>query len=267
MNFKVKKRILGSILSLAIILTSIPAVFATETTTDENTPELVSEAVTTTDEVSDEAETTTDDAALMEVFENFTDISDHWGYDAIKSAVLAGYLNGTSETTFTPDGTATRAMGLTILYRVAGEPEFDEILMYANFGDVAQNSWYEKPFGWAAKLDIVYGAKEGLIYPETELTREEFATHLWRYAGSPTTAYNYSGVEIMSDLGDVSEISLAAIAWAHMEGIIEGYEDETLRPHNTITRTEMAIMLQRFGEKSVDYDLLSVYDVTEESVG
>lgn len=159
---------------------------------------------------------------------NFTDTNNHWAEDAIDFATAHEMFSGTSDTTFTPDSPMTRAMLMTVLARFDGE-------------DTAGGSvWYEKGMAWAVANGVSDGSN-----PNGSITREQFATMLWRYAGSPAVSGSLTS---FSDHAKVSGYATDAMRWAVSTGIIGGMGDGTLAPQGNATRAQVATMLMRFVE-------------------
>lgn len=159
---------------------------------------------------------------------NFTDTRNHWAEDAIDFATAHEMFSGTSDTTFTPDSPMTRAMLMTVLARFDGH-------------DTAGGSvWYEKGMAWAVANGVSDGSN-----PNGSITREQFATMLWRYAGSPAVSGSLTS---FSDHAKVSGYATDAMRWAVSTGIIGGMGDGTLAPQGNATRAQVATMLMRFVE-------------------
>ncbi len=177
----------------------------------------------------------------------FEDISmDDWFYYGVEYAYTAELMNGVSETQFDPYGTATRAMIVTVLYRLAGEPYFDDILMYANFGDVMQGSWYEPAIGWAARDGIVEGVGEGMVDPDGPITREQLITMIYRYMGEPAVVVP-EGTEYYA-----SEWAASAMAWAYETGVMNGLVDGfTSDMQGAAMRSEIACVFTAYLELGV----------------
>lgn len=151
-----------------------------------------------------------------------------WYYDAVAFVCSNGLFNGTSEGRFSPDGTMTRAMLITVLARSAG--------VDTTTGD----SWYSAAVGWAQES----GVSDGTALEEP-VTREQLATMLYRLSGSPETDYSLEGY---SDAGEVSTWAAKAMAWAVENGIIEGAAQDLLSPGSSALRSQTAAMLQRYLE-------------------
>lgn len=185
---------------------------------------------------------------LDENYENlkgkFTDISGHWAEDTILEAVYRGLFNGVSDDRFDPDSAITRAMFVTVLYRMDGEPAVEQ---KAGFADVAEGSYYAAAVDWAAKNGIVNGVSETSFDPDAPITREQMAAILYRYA-----AYWELDVSAEADLSayeDASSVSAyaqAAMQWAVANGVINGTSATTLEPAGTATRAQAATVLVRF---------------------
>lgn len=152
----------------------------------------------------------------------------HWAKDTIDFATAHEMFGGTSETTFTPNAPMTRAMLMTVLARFDGED--------TTGGSV----WHEKGMEWAKQNGVSDGSN-----PNGSITREQFATMLWRYAGSPAVA---GDIDDFSDGGKVSGYADQAMRWAVSTGIIGGMGDGTLNPQGNATRAQVATMLMRFVE-------------------
>ncbi|MBD9221235.1 MAG: hypothetical protein EGQ46_03545 [Clostridiales bacterium] len=170
----------------------------------------------------------------------FQDISGHWAEETILEAVYRGLFNGVSSDLFDPDSAITRAMFVTVLYRMDGQPAVDQ---KAGFTDVAEGSYYAAAVDWAAKNGIVNGVSETSFDPDAPITREQMAAILYRYAGKPRTTGTLSGY---SDRSKVSSYAETAMAWAVKEGIITGKSATTLDPAGKGTRAEVAVMLYRY---------------------
>ncbi len=129
----------------------------------------------------------------------FSDVAANaWYADAAQYVRDHGIMNGTSGTTFSPNSTMTRAMLTTVLYRAAGSPAVSQT---ANFRDVSASAYYSGAAAWAAANGIVTGYGNGLFGSNDPVTREQIATILWRYQGSPApagTAANFTDQSTIS---------------------------------------------------------------------
>ena len=171
----------------------------------------------------------------------FKDIDEgFWGRDAIDFAVLKGLFNGTTPTEFTPNGKMTRAMLVTVLSRLAGGAGKDT----CSFTDVNTNAWYANGVAWAEKNAIV--AKGTKFRPDENATREELADMLYRYAQMLYKGSSLEGAPEFADSKSVTPAYLDGVKFCTINGIISGYSDNTIRPKNSATRTEVATMIKRF---------------------
>ena len=182
---------------------------------------------------------------------SFVDVKEsHWFYDAVTYAAENELMNGMSEDIFAPNKPLTREMLAMVLYNVEGKPENTGI---NTFTDVKDNMWYTDAILWANENDIVAGYDNGDYGVGDFITREQFATILYRYA-------NYKGYDInqddmavreFSDYDEISDYAKPAMAWAVNTSIIGGMYDGTLMTHGKATRAEAATMLMNFCENII----------------
>ena len=176
----------------------------------------------------------------------FPDVAEgDWFYDAVRCAYENGLMDGVGEGLFAPNSETTRAQLVTILYRLAGEPEPGGD---SGFSDVAAGTWYTDAVAWAAENGIVNGTTDTTFAPGEDITREQLVTVLYRYAESK--GYDVSASADLSgypDAGQVQDYAQPAMAWAVAEGIVEGV-DGTLNPAGNATRAQIATILMRFCE-------------------
>lgn len=179
----------------------------------------------------------------------FADVHDvaHWATESIDYICNKGLMNGITEDEFGPDMPLTRAMLVTILYRAEGEPDVNAAV---EFYDVSKNSYYEKAVIWAKENGIISGVSENLFAPDENITREQIATIIFRYASfkgvAPEGAWairlNYA------DAAEISDYAVEAVMYCTLKGIMQGKTDELLAPGEMATRAEIAVILQRFLE-------------------
>ena len=181
---------------------------------------------------------------LDKEIKTFADAKNHWSSDAVNYVVANGLMNGTSDTAFAPNAALSRAMLVTILYRLAGSPEAAS----ANgFSDIASGQWYTDAVAWAAGNGIVTGKSETRFAPMENITREQFATMLMRYCkfkGADTS--KTISLDGFTDSASISGYAKEALAWANASGIITGRTATTIAPAGNATRGEAATMLMRF---------------------
>ena len=177
----------------------------------------------------------------------FTDIDGHWAYDAIAYAYYHGLFKGTSETTFEPQTTMSRAMLVTVLHRMEGEPK--PASETSVFEDVPEGTWYTEGVTWAAEMGIVEGYGDGKFGPTDDVTREQMAAILYRY--SVWKGYDVSKASDLAAYEDKDEVhdwAMTAMRWANAEGLIIGRTETTLVPRGNATRAEVATILMRYLE-------------------
>lgn len=169
----------------------------------------------------------------------------HWATEAIDFVVAKGVFSGTGADTFSPDAPMTRGMLAVVLYNLEGKPGHS---YGGSFEDVAQGSWYEEAVYWAAEKGIVTGYGDGSFGPEDNITREQLAVMLYRYAQYKgyDTAQGGMAIREFGDFDSISEYAMQAMTWTVNTGIIGGYSDNTLGPQNTATRAQVAKMLMKF---------------------
>ncbi|HIY25796.1 MAG TPA: S-layer homology domain-containing protein [Candidatus Acutalibacter pullistercoris] len=173
----------------------------------------------------------------------FTDLdSDKWYHEYMDYAVEQGLLEGTTPTTMEPNATLTRAQLAQILYNLEGKPQVQGDL---DFTDVAEGKWYYAAILWANQEGVVDGMSPDTFAPNEDISRQDLALMLYRYAGEPTVTGDLDGFKDAGQVGDWAE---EAITWAVEEGIIDGMTPTTLEPTGTATRAQAAAMLQRFLE-------------------
>ena len=177
----------------------------------------------------------------------FPDVTEgDWFYDAVRYAYENGLMDGVGDNLFAPNSETTRAQLVTILYRLAGQPAVSGDLP---FPDVESGTWYTDAVAWAAENGIVNGTTDTTFAPGEDITREQLVTVLYRYAEAK--GYDVSARADLSAYPDADQIQSYAtesVAWAVAEGLIQGFEDNTLRPAGNATRAQIATILMRFCE-------------------
>jgi hypothetical protein len=171
-----------------------------------------------------------------------------WYYEDVKAVTKAGIMIGTSENRFSPKGMATRAMAVTTLWRLAGEPEPEGT--EAPFSDIVPGSYYEKAAIWAAENNIVNGVGGGKFEPRAAVTREQAAVMLYRYAkyvaGNQWTEPEDTQTALVKFPDQPGHWAQDAVGWAVSTGILRGRTDGTLAPKDGTARSELAAMLNRY---------------------
>ena len=182
----------------------------------------------------------------------FTDVNTtDWFYDAVQFAYDKGMMSGTSATTFSPNGTTTRGMIVTVLHRMEGTPEATGM----SFADVPAGQWYSNAVAWASANGVVSGYGNGKFGPGDAITREQMATILYRYSQSKDYGTTKSSdISTFSDAAQVSSYATEAMKWAVGSGLISGVGNNTLAPKGNATRAQVATILMRFCKNIADKD-------------
>lgn len=174
----------------------------------------------------------------------FSDVSESdWYFGAVKYVYANGMMNGTDSAAFSPALTTSRAMIVTILYRLEDGPAPAS----SNFTDVQAGAWYSGAVGWASSTGVVGGFGDGRFGPDEAITREQLAAILYRYA--KLKGLNVSVSETLSgftDAASVSSYAHDAMRWSVGNGLISGKGDGILDPGGSATRAEAAAILMRF---------------------
>ena len=177
---------------------------------------------------------------------DFLDVSrTDWFYYDVRYVCENGLMNGTSRNRFSPYGTATRGMLVTILYRMENEPR---CFGSAAFSDVKPGAYYEKAVVWASQNNIVSGYTDGTFRPDAPVTREQLASILYRYTlyrGQDVSAGETTSLTGYGDAQAVSSYALPAMRWACGTGILQGANGK-LNPSGLATRAQLAAMLHRY---------------------
>ena len=171
-----------------------------------------------------------------------TDVSESaWYYDAVKFVGENSLMNGIGSNLFAPDANLSRAQLAQILYNKEGKPTVGRI---SPFTDVDAGAWYSDAVIWATGRNIVGGYGNGLFGPDDNITREQLAVMLWRYARKPTASTYLT----FRDAGQISAFAQSAIGWAVENKILNGRGSNILDPKGFATRAEVAQMLKNYLE-------------------
>ena len=176
----------------------------------------------------------------------FVDITGHWGKSDICYCVENDLMNGVSATLFQPDAPMTRAMLVTVLYRMDGSTETGS----SSFSDVPENIWYTNAVAWAQANQIVNGTSAEHFSPDIPITREQLATIMKRYADTKQHTLPESNAQssAFADYPQVSAYAKDAVDWAVASGLISGKGNNQLDPQGQATRAEVAAILHRYME-------------------
>ncbi len=175
----------------------------------------------------------------------FTDVDKSaWYYTAVQYAYENGLFSGTSATTFAPEDTLSRSMVVSVLYRLSGSPSVTDS---RSFSDVSTGLWYTDAVNWAAGTSVIDGVGDNRFAPEGDITREQLATILYRYAKNMhLTDANSTELSRFKDADAVSDWAAEAMVWAVANGLISGTSDTTLSPKDTATRAQFAQIMYQF---------------------
>ena len=186
----------------------------------------------------------------------FTDVkADDWFADEVEYVYVNGLMQGVGNSKFDPNGTTTRAMIVTILWRLEGEPAVNYAM---NFEDVESEQWYTEAIRWAASEKIVEGYGNGKFGTNDAITREQMVTIMYRYAqykGYDVSVGENTNILSYGDAFDVAEWAIPAMQWACGSGMIQGIADGStmnLQPQGNATRAQAAAIFYRFIEEVVN---------------
>lgn len=175
----------------------------------------------------------------------YTDVTPSaWYYQAVDACVTQNIMRGTKAEVFSPETEVTRAMVVTTLYRISGEPAGP---WTSALTDVKTGEWYSDAVAWGEQNHIVQGYPDKTFKPHQTVTRQELATFLMRY-------YEYQGntvttgtaIDSFSDKGSIAQYALQPMNWAVEAKLINGVSQGVLSPRTTATRAQLATILQRY---------------------
>ena len=178
----------------------------------------------------------------------FADVSSSdWFYNDVRYVYEKGIMDGTGADRFSPNAPLTRAMIVTILYRMAGSPAMSGA---SDFKDVDSNKWFAKAVAWAAANGIVNGYGDSLFGPNDPVTREQLAAILYRYAvyGGMTAVTLEENLGSFADTAQLSAYAIQAMNWAVGQGLING-SGSNLVPKAQATRAQVAAIIHRYLER------------------
>ena len=180
-------------------------------------------------------------ACGYEVAFPFTDVKKtDWCYNDVKYVWQYDIMLGTSDTRFSPSSKMTRAMFVTVLYRLEGSPDITGMQVPA-FTDI--DIWAHDAIVWAYNVGVTNGKTATSFDPNASITRAEIVAMLYRYAGSPDVSGSLNG---FTDASSIGAFARNAVIWATTLGVVNGYKDGSFGPNRTAQRSEMAAMLHRY---------------------
>ncbi|MDO5387975.1 MAG: NEAT domain-containing protein [Clostridia bacterium] len=192
----------------------------------------------------------------------FSDISGHWAYDNIVKAVELGMFKGVTENEFAPDETATRAMVVSVLGRLAGTSINKE--GETPFNDVKTDDYFKPYVLWASENNIISGVGENKFAPNMNITREQMAVMLNKFAESNGIEYkNIYSAGNFSDSDNISSWARDSVDALVRAGVISGRTDGSFDPKGTATRAEIAVMLVNFVKEYMPEKNAATQDLTE----
>lgn len=184
--------------------------------------------------------------------DTFSDVSsDEWYYSAVKYVYENNLFNGTDKG-FEPNSSMTRAMLVTVLHRLDSSKEVNE---HSGFSDVPKDAWYTKSVHWATANKIINGISENSFAPDNQITREQLAVILYRYAIYNGYDTNLDSTKLLafSDKEKISPYAVDAVNYITSIGVLNGREENILAPQEKVTRAEVATMFKRFAEVKNSY--------------
>lgn len=176
----------------------------------------------------------------------FVDIDGHWAEDDIVKAYNAGLFAGVTDTLFVPDGTITRAMFVSVLYRMAGSPAADHSVL--TFQDLKAGAYYVDAVAWGVKTGVVSGLSSKQFAPDKSITRQEMMAMLYRYAKNidGRDVSKTADLSVFTDNGNIAAWAKESMSWALAEKLLAGYPNGTVQPTATATRAQAASILCRY---------------------
>ena len=185
-----------------------------------------------------------------------------WSKGSVDYVSEKGLMNGVGEGRFDPTGPMTRAMVVTVLWRIAGEPDADA----CTFSDVPSGAWYSAAVAWAESTGVVTGVGGGKFAPNGKITREQLATILYRYCGFKKLDVSEKGdVSVFSDRDRIDSWATEAVRWAVGIGLIRGVTAKTVDPLGSATREQVAAILERF-DKTEFVNLVDLFTPVVETI-
>ena len=201
-----------------------------------------------------------DDMIITGLFQDLEEGA--WYEDAVMYVQDNAFMNGTSEVTFAPNMTLTRAQFVTVLHNIEGG-EYLPVVEYSDkFTDVPKNAWYTNPVMWALKNGVTSGVADDQFGTDLKITREQLATLLYKYAGTKGDNYiltkDANALNDYPDVTDVSDWAMEAMQWAVSNGVMSGKPGtdgkNILNPMGNASRAECAQMIMNFITKATNFD-------------
>ncbi len=177
----------------------------------------------------------------------FTDIGGHWAYDSILWAWEQKYMDGISGTLFDPDGSVTRAMFVTVLYRFSGASASGAVPPYH---DVSAGQWYTDAVAWASENGIAEGYRNGAFGVNDRITREQMAMMIYRFMEKYRAAHTGGSMNApgYTDASQISDWAQDGVGYTHATGLMTGKNGNLFDPQGKATRAEVAVILERISD-------------------
>lgn len=226
----------------------VPSDNSSNTENEENEPEQEQSNSSLTDskQQTTQTETTVQSKPEQEKRMEFFDVpQDKWFYNSVEFMYSRGYMQGMGEKEFAPDYPLTRAMLVTIIYRIAGSQEVEA---QSSFDDVENDMWYTDAVNWAKNNDIVSGIGNNMFAPDDFITREQLCVIMYNYSKLSEMAGEKQSFDlgVFSDMDNISSWATDAVEWACSKQIIKGRDNGTVDPSGNATRAEASAVLQRY---------------------
>lgn len=192
------------------------------------------------------SKTNTESESTFFTEDTFSDVNkDDWHYEAVKYVYEKNLMQGTGKG-FEPDSNMTRAMLVTVLYRLANP---DEKTATVTFNDISADNWFFDAVSWATENNIVNGTGNGEFLPNENITREQMALIIYRFVKMQgINTDEFSNLENFADAEDISSWAIDGMKWANSVNLINGTSETSLSPKNTATRAQVATILMRLCE-------------------
>ncbi|MBQ4116427.1 MAG: S-layer homology domain-containing protein, partial [Clostridia bacterium] len=192
-------------------------------------------------------------SALSVFAASFEDVKkSDWFYDSVNYVADKGIMKGTSSTEFAPNTTLSRAMAVTLLYRIAKTPSVSGVKLL--FGDVKNGQWYTDAVKWAYDNGVVKGKSSTVFGTDDNITRADFVTIIYRYTVSANLMVpNINPGNYPSDLADIPSYAFEAVTTLFKGDVIKGREDRRFDSYANISRAEAASIIERYSKKVTKY--------------
>ncbi len=169
-----------------------------------------------------------------------------WYHDGVHAVLDLGLMKGVESGLFAPYTSTSRAMMVTVLWQMEGQPRAESA---ADFTDVREGAWYQAPVAWAAEHNIVAGFEDGTFAPDQSVTREQMVAFLYRYSrfkGGTAAPGGADRLTAYADGGTVSRYAREAMGWGVTAGLVSGMGDGTLQPKAGANRAQLATLLMKY---------------------